>query len=364
MGGAGVAEPQDTNAIVINPAGLSDLGGRFDISFDMHMPSSHMNTSAAPVGNVSAGKQKSGRDPNIIPTGGISYAIKDTPWTLGFGLFGLAGCGVDYEKSRLSSAVTGNSFDKFTDYQFMTIAPAASYRLNDKLALGLAVNFDYSTFKSDTANSLNQETSGAKRKDDAYGAGFVLGAIYKLNQKVSLGLSYTSRQWMQKFAKYQDSVPRLDMAPSLAAGIGFKPNEKWLLATDFKWIDWNSIPLLKKQPAEGGFGWKDQYIYSLGAQYKLTPYLTLRSGYSYGNSPIADDKVFANALFPAVTEHHLAMGMGYKIGKNKELSLTYEHAFKNTVKDTGLGDTYSVNGKGTEIDLACDAIILEWSVLF
>ncbi len=363
MGGAGVAAPQDANAMVINPAGMTELENRMDISIDMHKTTAHMDTTGT-YGNTAAGKQKSGRDPSFIPTFGLVHKLKDSSVTLGAGLFGLAGCGVDYEKSRVGSGFTSNEFDKYTDYKFMTLSSGLAYKVDEKLSLGLAANLDYSTFRSDVADSSFAETRGIRRVDQAFGGGFVLGALYKLNQELSLGLCYTSRQWMQEFAKYQDVVPRLDMPQELVVGVGYKLSDKWLWAFDFKWLDWNSVSTLREQPAEGGFGWRDQYVYCLGNQYQLTDKVALRMGYNYGRSAIPNDKVFANALFPAVTEHHAGIGIGVNTSKDSQLSFAFDHGFKNSMEDTGLGDSYSINGKGTKIDLTCNAFVLEWSKVF
>ena len=274
-----------------------------------------------------------------------------------------AGCGVDYEKSRLGSGITGNGFDKYTDYQFITIAPAVSYEVSKELSLGVAANFNFSSFATNAANSSYLETSGSNSMDHAYGGGFVVGAIYNL-KKIAFGLSYTSKQWMGSFRKYQDVVPQLDLPQQIAAGIAFRPTDKWLIETDFKWINWKGSQVLREIPSEGGFGWEDQYVYAIGSQYQLTPKIALRAGYSYGKTPIREDRVFANALFPSTVEHHLGLGIGIKTSAKSDFSLTYEHGFKNELTDNGTGDSYSANGKGTKIDLVCNAIIAEWRVKF
>jgi hypothetical protein len=37
----------------------------------------------------------------------------------------------------------------------------------------------------------------------------------------------------------------------------------WLFALDFHWINWSGISMFGNNPANGGLGWRDQYIVNL-----------------------------------------------------------------------------------------------------
>ncbi|MBL6928409.1 MAG: outer membrane protein transport protein [Rhodospirillales bacterium] len=100
-----------------------------------------------------------------------------------------------------------------------------------------------------------------------------------------------------------------------------------------------------------GFGWESKPVFTIGAQHRLNDALTLRAGYNYGPSPIPDDKVFANALFPAITEHHVAAGLSYGIDENWEVSASGFYAFENEQTDDGTGDYFSYAGEGVRVDM-------------
>lgn len=58
--------------------------------------------------------------------------------------------------------------------------------------------------------------------------------------------------------------------------------------------------------------------------------------------PLAISKSpFFNLIgFPAISEHHITLGLGYEFTKNFSIDLAYEHAFKKKVSATdnaGLG---------------------------
>ncbi|MCW8862983.1 MAG: hypothetical protein OQK07_11240, partial [Rhodospirillales bacterium] len=84
-------------------------------------------------------------------------------------------------------------------------------------------------------------------------------------------------------------------------------------------------------------------------QHRLDDQWTVRAGWNYGESPIDSEVVFANALFPAIVEHHLTAGASYKISDAWELGLSAYFAPEKSLTDSGNGDTYSQNGAQTKI---------------
>jgi long-chain fatty acid transport protein len=145
---------------------------------------------------------------------------------------------------------------------------------------------------------------------------------------------------------------KLESPQTFGVGIAYEPIQNVLLIeTDAKWLNWADAKGYKD------FGWDDQWVFNIGAQYKPTPKLALRAGYNYGKNPVKthswDDTVpgFANvqgkdvpktnyeilriAGFPAVVENHLTAGIGYQLTKTVSIDMGYMHAFEKTIKETG-----------------------------
>ncbi|MBI3453966.1 MAG: hypothetical protein HY057_14255 [Rhodospirillales bacterium] len=61
--------------------------------------------------------------------------------------------------------------------------------------------------------------------------------------------------------------------------------------------------------------------------------------------------MFANALFPAITEHHVTGGATYKINQAFEVTGSTFYAFKASQTENGAGDSFSRLGKGTTVDM-------------
>jgi long-chain fatty acid transport protein len=76
--------------------------------------------------------------------------------------------------------------------------------------------------------------------------------------------------------------------------------------------------------------WEDQVTVSVGGQYEFVKGAFARVGYNYGNNPVPDTTVFP--VFPAVVEHHVALGGGYNVKDFFEINAAYELALANTQK--------------------------------
>jgi long-chain fatty acid transport protein len=131
---------------------------------------------------------------------------------------------------------------------------------------------------------------------------------------------------------------KLTQPQELAFGVGVKPMDNLKVGMDIRWINWKNAKGYKE------FQWKDQWVIALGGEFKPTQKLALRAGYNYGKSPIRGgvkntSQDFQIAMFnligfPAITEHHITLGLGYEFTKNFSIDLAYKHAFNKKVSAT------------------------------
>ena len=343
MGGVGVAAPQDSiSAVFANPAAMCFgpycPGSQVDFGGTVFLPSTHAKIQI-PASGVNAG-DRSQSNIFIVPAIGLSTPI--TP-TLRFGIaaYGTSGLGVDY-RDRLVTPF-GADTQVFTQYQVMKFAPNLSYMILDNLSVGVNVQVDYA------ALDLGQGTSSG------YAVGVQLGAIYKIGP-VSLGLSYVTPQTVNHKRVFdfdgngiKDAL-KLEMPQTLGFGVGFSPFQNLLIEGNFKWINWSNADGYKD------FDWRDQYVFSLGAQYKPIPKLSLRAGVNYGRNPVKEHNGFDASSstivqgkatstfgyeflrivgFPAVVETHITFGVGYEFSEKFAVNLGYAHGFEKKISETG-----------------------------
>jgi long-chain fatty acid transport protein len=133
----------------------------------------------------------------------------------------------------------------------------------------------------------------------------------------------------------KDILPKgMNLPQQLNAGIAFHIMENLIVTGDFKWIDWDgSEGGTGASLEEGGFGWRDQYIGVLGAQWGITENLMMSMGFNHGRSAIPEESLFTNILAPTISENHLAFGIGYFVTDWMRLDSSYSHTFKNTITD-------------------------------
>jgi long-chain fatty acid transport protein len=367
MGGVGVAAPQDAiSAIFANPAAI--CFGPFCPGAQADFSGTYFNPTVKGKATVTdnTGVQTSGSDtsdtkPSTIPAIGISSALSPK-WRFGVGAYGVSGMGVSYKESDLPF-----QNNLYTKLEVMNFAPNVAYMINPDFSVG--ANFIVSYQNLDLGYGA----------DHGYGMGLQLGGLYKLGI-LNLGASYTYNQGVthEKVA-YFDNDAMLDdlelQSPQVVAlGVSMEPSSTWLVELDTKWINWSG--------AKGyeDFDWEDQWVLGLGAQYKITPAFSLRAGYNYAKNPVKEHDGFDptgttnvqghdvlnpnyEALrilgFPAVVEHHLTLGLGYKFTNAMAINLSYMHALENTVKESSAGDAFSF-----ESSLEEDTITLGFSWFF
>lgn len=334
LGGTGVAAPQDTSTLLVNPAGLTELPQLVNFNILVAWPTSQMNS----IANPAAGTVTSNDDPVLLPGGAFTLPTPylDERLFVGIGILPVAGFSLDYPTSRALFAATANAFDTHTFFGLMKIVPAAAYKINDQWSIGLSVHVDHARFATNSITAGGTQTTGRNRIDSSFGFGAEVGLLYKPSDFLSAGVSYTTEQWMKDFSRYKDVLLNGNNFPQQAnAGLSIRPLSQLLINTDFRWIQWSGANgAFGDSVAAGGLGWQDQYIGMLGVQYQVFDYVTLRGGYNYGRSAIPAASLFASQLASPITEHHIGGGVGFKLGEKLDIDFSYLRSLSNTVTDS------------------------------
>jgi len=307
-----------------------------------------------------------------VPAAGIAINPKgcncqESNFTFGIGMYGVSGMGVDWNNP--------NGFGQakplqkvYSNMQMMEMDVAGAYRINGHLSIGFAPVFVYQSMalEMDMMNNSGGVTANNLTSQNAYGAGFNLGLVYKLNDMWQFGLAYQSKRWMQTLQ--WDVIPnfnnggmfdgnkvrmRLDMPQTVQFGVNFRPVNNLRVEADVKWINWSNV--MDKVPVDGivngsgqpmgswDFNWKNQWVYMLGVEYSPIQPLTLMAGFNYGKSPIPDGEAFGNNIIaPAIVQTHLSFGASYDITPAVQLTGAYQHAFEHEQSGTFNGMPISI----------------------
>jgi len=366
MGGVGIGYAASPTAAAVNPANMVDMGTRVGIDAALFNPK---RRSACCVGS---GGVVSGSNLFLIPTMGGAYKF-NRKMSIGFAAIG-AGANTRFEGNLFfddptlpglqpdrSGAVLGVNLIQ------MIMAPGAAYRLDKHNAVGASLQLGVQTFRASGLNdafrpfSRDPNNLTERGNDWSYGAGIRLGwrSVF-FDKRLTLGLAYASKVYMTRFHKYSGLFADeggFDIPENFGAGLSIKPTDKLVLAFDVVKILYSDVPSvgnpalpISSDPANvvdklghrngPGFGWKDQTVYKVGAEYHYNPKWTLRVGYNYGKTPIRENASLEfNVLAPATTEQHYTAGVTYTINKHHEVSFAGTYAQRNKLSTTIDGTT-------------------------
>jgi len=331
MGGVGIAMPSGALASINNPALLSYMDKReISLNATIFLPTIETKTEFI----VDKDYQESDSSLYIIPS--IAYATPlDDRWSMGIGMWGVAGMGVDFSSAENGSGL----FGMVTDLMIMDIATPISYRFDD-FTLGVApilqvgmLNIEYQT-STDKHHPYDSEVD--------YNIGVKVGAIYDWHNGLLIGAVYQSAISMS-YDSSEEPFSSLKLQQPQEYGIGVSYSiEKHLFAFDYKHIDWDKADGYRE------FGWHSQNVYAFGYEYSGFESYKLRVGYNYAKAPIetSDAQAFNNYLnllgFPATSTTHYTFGTSYQYSKDIEIdtALIYSPSkdTKGRVLKTALGD--------------------------
>ena len=362
MAGVGIALPQDGLAAAMNPAGTSFVGDRVDLGLVWFMPNRNAeisgNSAMTPMGPTSLNGSYNANDSKNFFIPEIGYIKHISPeLTASVAVYGNGGMNTDYGRSPFQAFSPVPLGSGGVDLSQLFISPSLAFKVAENHSLGIALNLAYQRFRitgiqpfaafgvsSDPANFTNNGY------DSSVGWGARLGYTGKITPELTLGATWASKTYMGEFDKYRGLFAEqggFDIPSNFGAGLAWKALPALTVAFDYQRILYNDIKSIAN-PIENltvygnlfgtdngpGFGWKNVSVYKLGASYEIGDW-TLRGGYSYVTEPIPDSQTFLNIYAPGTVQNHLTLGATWANGKTGELSVSYMHAFKDTVKGSG-----------------------------
>jgi len=338
-GGAIVAAPVDIPSMLYNPAALGEIGfGNFgfDLSLGIMNPPRKITSAAGTTESNS----------NLYLGMGNGFAAKISEKVLlGIAAGGVAGMGVDFPSTTLPDN-QGTPFPENTSIVtkkgLLKIVPTVAFKASEKLTIGVSLQIGQQSLALKTPGFIMPQT-------EAYGFGGAFGIIYHILPNLQAGLSYTSKMSIAEYtfngtspmAGEGEYTMEMNSPQHAAFGLAFKPMPKLQVEADVKWYNFSDV--MDKVELKGpngaviplNFGWDDQIVYAVGANFKLVPgKVCLRAGYNYGKTPIGEEDVDSNLGSLAVVEHHVSIGISKKWNDTCSSTLSFTHGFHNEVESS------------------------------
>lgn len=249
MAGADVAVARDTSALNTNPAGLTHIHGQAFDGFGSILRTLDL-----------AHKDSFGNDEHasnrytFLGGGGYAKSLDSLPCTVGVGLFAQGGAGGVFKNLNTPF---GNRDDLSSLFGIAKVIPGMGCQVNESLSLGASIAIVYASIEQ----KLFPETSStapfsgyALKNAAALKMGLKLGAQYRVNPSLTLGVAYTEKTPLPLtggslvanysatgFGKVQYGDARVTgfaLPREIAVGLAFKPSDAWLLSFKLNWINW------------------------------------------------------------------------------------------------------------------------------
>jgi len=352
LAGAGTADQRDAMAISANPAGIVGLERQFQLGVTVVNGERGYYTQGTPR-VVTPGYVESGRPWFPLPNAGYVQPIdENSAWSIAS--YANGGINTSYDGRKPQAPFGGVFGGGFTgvDLQqgFVSVAYARRFGTPiGPITLGLAPTVAVQMFNLQGATVFAPYSSNPWKLSDmaydwAWGGGMRAGLNWDITDRFRFGLAASTPMWMSRLDKYAGifaDAGSFDIPASMQAGLAYDVLPNLTVMADWRHIFYSGVPSLGN-PANPltrnslgsfngpGFDWTDVDSGAIGAEWRYSPVLTLRTGYHYSTNPLRWRSVTVNVLSPIIMRHQAAVGANYAFTKNSSLDFAFVHAFKNS----------------------------------
>ncbi len=350
MGGAFVGLADDYSAIFWNPAGMSQFSTRY-LGFygtDVIPSGSYLLQVPTQAGLLTVVDAKTQNKHYLSGLLAYYQPIADN-LVAGIGIYIPSGLGASWDGNDFRNYSNGQTYQWESKVGAVTFSPGASYRINDMIAVGAALNINYGMFSLQRWAGTTEIPEPPYEFDlgqydmnlNGWGIGATFGVLVKINDMLSAGATLRTPSRIRfsgdasisnlellgypSSSEAETESPHLTFPLWIAGGVAFRPLSKLIVTGDVQWTKWSTLDQVELNfidpfwslfmISSGGnimhLEWKDALQVRFGAEYMLRENLALRAGYYYDPTP-APDKTM-NVLLPNFAFNAFTLGVGYSL---------------------------------------------------
>lgn len=360
-GNAFTATADNPSAIFYNPAGITQLPGG-DVQLGLYGVTFDSNVKPAAGGNFDTPNKL-----QSVPQFYATYAIPDTRFSFGLGVYSPFGLGTEYpDNTPFRTLAT------YAKLIYITVNPVVAYKVTKtfSIAAGLTVNYANADFRRGVLVPGDEFRFGG----DGFACGFTLGAMWQPAEQHSFGLTYRSATKMELWGNvditsqttflFPSSRERanahIDFPQQIIAGYSYRPTPQWNLEADVNWTDWVVDRNLTVNDATGTildvFGWRSEFTASAGVTRSFSNGFAVSGGFFFcpGATP---DSNFSPSV-PDTNLYCFTCGVDYHFQQHWRVGLAYGFAYGQDHTVTGSAPTvagqtadgkYKFNGSGVSL---------------
>lgn len=231
----------------------------------------------------------------------------------------------------------------------VNINPNIAVRLTDYLTVGAGFQALYTDILLQSAVPMQPNVSDgitAKISGNDWTYGWTAGVLLEPTRDLKVGLSYRSKMNAtlngkikftnppSKFIPYdinnQPARAKIGLPDTYTISTSFAVTPQWTILADAILTNWQCIKeIIVNTPSSIiplksiTQNWKKSWFFSLGSTYKVTDFLTLRTGVAVDKSPASNETRIPG--IPDSDKVWVGFGATYTIDKHTSVSVSYGH---------------------------------------
>ncbi len=217
---------------------------------------------------------------------------------LGANIISITGAVLDYDDDW-----SGRYLNTEVTLLSVTFNPTLAYRITDWLSVGGGPQIMYANLEMKTKVPPPNGTGEVKIDGDDVAFGYDVGALFELGEKTRLGILYQS-EIEPEFSgdvKFSGAAVNADagtdtkitLAQFVRASIYHEINDQWALLGSIGWEDWSAFKDINISTGRGSQKipreWDDTWKFAAGVHFKPVEKWLLQLGFSYDTSPVDSD---------------------------------------------------------------------------
>lgn len=332
---------QDASVVFNNPALMMKIKGpEFTQALSIIDAKSQITAGPPPSPNPGFnGSNEGDMVPfTMVPSGYYTSGNKGN-YAWGIAAYGSYGLKTNYEPT-----FQGRTLGLTSSLRVITIQPAISFKLTDKVTFGFGPTFN--RLDANLTKNVSPSLGGPGNvtlKGDEMAYGFNAGLSADLTKDTQVGLVYRSQQnYHFKDATFNTSTfgysrgeTKIALPQSVDFGISHRISDTTQIHAGALWTRWSRLQQLAitntnpvpaapalQNPVEP-FHWKDSTAYAVGVTHDYSDKLQLRAGFAYDQSPVTEAN--AGVRVPSADRFITSVGAGYKFNQKQSIDMSYNY---------------------------------------
>lgn len=265
---------------------------------------------------ISGGDGGDAGGPAPILGGFYVHSLSDK-WKLGANLITITGAVLDYDDDW-----TGRYLNTEVKLLTMTFYPSIAYRVNNWLSVGGGPQIMRAELELKAKAPPPNGNGEVKIDGNDVAFGFGLGALFEVSERTRFGVVYQSEIEPEFDGDVKLSPPGLEagtdtkitLAQFIKVSGYHELNDRWALLGTVGWEDWSAFKDVNISTGRGSQkiprNWDDTWKFAAGVHFRPVDKWLLQLGFSYDTSPV--DSKDRTADMPIDRQIRYATGVQYK----------------------------------------------------